>query len=96
MPFAGYRYYNNAVVISVGSDGDYWSSTPDLADNAYSLYFYSSSIYPQYDYYRAYGFAVRCFKNEPSLDIVLEATSTEANQTLKINKYFASPYTVDR
>ena len=30
-----------------------------------------------------------------SKDIVLEATSTAANQTLKINKYFKSAYTVD-
>jgi len=29
-------------------------------------------------------------------DIVLEATATEANQTLKINKYFTNAYTVDR
>ena len=31
-----------------------------------------------------------------SKDIVLEATSTASNQTLKINKYFANAYTVDR
>ena len=29
-------------------------------------------------------------------DIVIEATATDANQTLKINKYFANDYTVDR
>ena len=29
-------------------------------------------------------------------DIVLEATATSVNQTLKINKYFANAYTVDR
>ena len=33
---------------------------------------------------------------EINKDIILEATSTEANQTLKINKYFANAYTVDR
>ena len=33
---------------------------------------------------------------EINKDIVIEATSTEANQTLKINKYFANAYTVDR
>ena len=32
---------------------------------------------------------------EINKDIVLEATSTAANQTLKINKYFANAYTVD-
>ena len=35
-----------------------------------------------------------CVTND--LDIVLQATATEANQTLKINKYFANAYTVDR
>ena len=34
-------------------------------------------------------------KWEVSKDIILEATSTEANQTLKINKYFNNAYTVD-
>jgi hypothetical protein len=28
--------------------------------------------------------------------IILEATATAANQTLKINKYFSNSYTVDR
>ena len=32
---------------------------------------------------------------EINKDIVLQATSTEANQTLKINKYFKNAYTVD-
>jgi hypothetical protein len=30
-----------------------------------------------------------------NLDIVIEATVTEANQKLKINKYFSNAYTVD-
>ena len=35
-------------------------------------------------------------QSEPSKDIIIEATATESNQTLKINKYFANAYTVDR
>ena len=35
-------------------------------------------------------------QSEPSKDIVIEATATEANQTLTINKYFANAYTVSR
>ena len=31
-----------------------------------------------------------------SMDIVIEATATEENQTLRINKYFDNAYTVDR
>jgi hypothetical protein len=30
-----------------------------------------------------------------SKDIVIEAISTEENQTIKINKYFTNDYTVD-
>ena len=63
MPKAGRRDYNNANVYYVGSDGNYWSSTPYNASNAYSLLFDSSSIYPQYDIGRSLGFSVRCFKD---------------------------------
>ena len=35
-----------------------------------------------------------CVTNDK--DIVIQATATEDNQTLKINKYFANDYTVDR
>ena len=35
------------------------------------------------------------YANWRGKDIILQATSTAANQTLKINKYFANAYTVD-
>ena len=58
------------------------------------------NIAPNADTNRAIGMSIRCFKNEyieppVNMDIVLEATATEADQTLKINKYFANAYTVD-
>ena len=38
------------------------------------------------------------FANEEyyGTDIILQATATESDQTLTINKYFANDYTVDR
>ena len=65
MPYAGGRLYNIANVNYVGSYGYYWSSTPRNAGNAYSLLFGSSSIYPQTNDGRSYGFSVRCFRNSP-------------------------------
>ena len=63
MPKAGRRLYDNASVNNVGSIGYYWSSTPNGASSAYDLYFNSSSISPQHNSYRSYGFSVRCFKD---------------------------------
>ena len=65
IPMAGYRYYNGAIVINSGSNGYYWSSTPYDANRSYIFYFYSSGITPQFYDYRANGYSVRCFKNEP-------------------------------
>ncbi len=42
-----------------GSYGGYWSSTQGNATNSYILYF-SSSVNPSLNYYKPYGFAVRC------------------------------------
>lgn len=64
MPLAWYRDYYNAIVSSVGSYGYYRNSTPDNANNAYDLFFYSSGIFPQDSNPRAYGLSVRCFKND--------------------------------
>ena len=44
LPAAGYRGCGDGVY-SVGTRGDYWSSTPYDSDNAWSLYFYSSEVY---------------------------------------------------
>ncbi len=63
LPKAGGRDYGSAG--SVGDQGDYglyWSSTPNGTD-AYHLTFDSSRVSAYFDYYRAYGFSVRCFEN---------------------------------
>jgi hypothetical protein len=44
---------------SRGSGGYYWSASFNSARNARYLYFYSGGVYPQGNYYRFYGFAVR-------------------------------------
>lgn len=62
LPLAGYRHYYNASLNNQGSDGFYWSSSPN-GSNAYYLDFYSSGVYPALDYNRAYGYSVRCLKN---------------------------------
>ncbi len=104
LPLAGFRSYDDGAIYVQGYGVRYWSSSPCGGSNpesAWALYFSFDSINPSYSYYRAFGHSLRCFKNEyieppVNMDIVLEATSTEANQTLKINKYFANAYTVDR
>jgi uncharacterized protein (TIGR02145 family) len=60
-PMAGYRYLGNGSLGSVGTSGDYWSSTVS-GTLARSLNFGSSNANMN-DYLRAYGFSVRCLKN---------------------------------
>ena len=60
VPFSGvYRHYAG-VVVNVGSEGDFWSSTSGSSRLAYGLYFYSYLLYPQYATSKGYGLAVRC------------------------------------
>ena len=56
-PAAGYGLGSS--IFNVGSRGYYWSSSWYSADYAYYMYFYSSSVYPQSNYYRYDGFSVR-------------------------------------
>jgi len=56
-PAAGYGYGTS--INDVGSYGGYWSSSWLSADDAYGLYFSSSSVYPQLNYHRYLGFSVR-------------------------------------
>ena len=46
-----------------GSSGYYWSSSLDSATDGRHLYFGSGGVYPQYNYRRFYGFAVRAVQN---------------------------------
>jgi hypothetical protein len=60
-PCAGRRHDSTGAVGLVTSYGYYWSRTPyPYAGYAYSLYFGSSDVYPNYANYRYNGFTVRC------------------------------------
>ncbi|MCR5423314.1 MAG: hypothetical protein K6E93_00950 [Bacteroidales bacterium] len=57
LPAAGYRRCDGRV-LNVGSDGSYWSSTPNGSDDAWGLDFGSGEVYMG-GYYRCYGGSVR-------------------------------------
>ena len=67
-PAPGYLDRSNGNVKSVGVDGHYWSVSP-TGLSAFDLYFYGSSFNMTNSDDRAYGFAVRCTKDEGYVDI---------------------------
>lgn len=62
-PAAGYRFRSNGSFYVVGSNGYYWSATVTGRD-AYNLHFTSNYFRPSYISNRAYGFSVRCVRDE--------------------------------
>ncbi|MDD2565395.1 MAG: prepilin-type N-terminal cleavage/methylation domain-containing protein [Candidatus Gracilibacteria bacterium] len=64
MPFAGLLTRNIGGVFNRGSDGYYWSSSPDGINGLY-IQFNQNTIWQNYNDYRfrASGFSIRCFKN---------------------------------
>lgn len=63
MPAAGYRNYGSTTMGSVGTNGKYWSATPDGTTNAYSLNFYSANADAGING-RFNGFTVRCVSDK--------------------------------
>ena len=61
LPAAGHRNCHGGV-LSVGSGGRYWSSTPDGSDDAWYLTFGSGAVYVSSGN-RCYGRSVRLVKN---------------------------------
>ena len=66
LPAAGYSWFDKTdddeygtTLDNRGSSGLYWSSSCRSATDAYSLYFYSSEVYPQDNSDRRDGFTVR-------------------------------------
>ena len=58
---SGYYHYSSGAMLGQGSYGFYWSSTAySSANNAYYLYFTTSSFYPQNYSRKGHGFSVRC------------------------------------
>ena len=77
LPFAGSRNYLDASLGSQGSNGLYWSSSPNSASSNYArnLNLDSSNVGADYNSIRAYGGSVRCFKDSyvaPSISYTLE------------------------
>jgi len=59
LPAGGYRSHKSGTLNDVGLNGHYWSSTQDVSEYAYFLYFGSGNEYRGNDY-RGYGYPVRC------------------------------------
>ena len=56
---AGYRDRRNGGVNNVGRFGYYWTAAHYTTPASYNLIFYSGTVHPQGNYYRAHGFSVR-------------------------------------
>ena len=65
---AGFRAGDSGGLYHMGTIGCAWSSAPHSASSVAgsNLAFYSSPIYPEDSFYRAYGFPVRCVPDNKS------------------------------
>lgn len=65
IPFSGYRNHSGGSFGSQGSNGCYWSSSPNSSglQYAYYAYFNSGGGNIAYNNSRAIGFSARCLKN---------------------------------
>jgi uncharacterized protein (TIGR02145 family) len=61
LPVAGYRGWSSGSLLSVGSDGIYWSSTVDGTHSRFLLFYSSNASMGSHN--RAIGFSVRCLKD---------------------------------
>lgn len=59
-PAAGYRFSVDGGMSNVGIYGNYWSASPISENYGCNLYFFSGNVSPANNFYRAYGFSVRC------------------------------------
>jgi uncharacterized protein (TIGR02145 family) len=91
LPMAGFRY-TNGEVYDLGEVGYYWSSTVNGGVDSWNLYFYSGNGGASDDA-RAYGYSVRCIKDEgtpptpataaaPDAPIIGTATAGDAEATV--------------
>ena len=58
-PASGFRSRSDGSLYNVGNSGGYWSAVPYSTYFGCSLVFSWSSVFPQNNYYRSYGFAAR-------------------------------------
>jgi len=66
LPTSGFRNYTDGTLNYVASSGYVWSSTAN-GTFAYNLDFSSSNVTPARNNYRAFGFPVRCIKNQTDI-----------------------------
>ncbi len=64
-PASGYRQYATGDLTNVGTQGDFWSSSPGAAGNtnAGGMWFHDSNVNPEGGTERAYAFTVRCVQH---------------------------------
>ncbi|MDE5709470.1 MAG: fibrobacter succinogenes major paralogous domain-containing protein [Alistipes sp.] len=82
---SGYRGYTTGALTNVGTQGDYWSSSPGDATsaNADGMWFDSGSMVLMGGTNRSYGFTVRCVQHLRLLFILsqqLPAVSSEGGK----------------
>ena len=77
LPAAGFLYYYDGSAYNRGDDGHYWSSLPS-GDYAYRLNVDISLLDMIYHGRRAYGFSVRCVREDSSLDVPVEPSEPAA------------------
>jgi len=53
-------YIQNALMTYVGLEGPYWASTASSSDWSYYLIYAYTGTYPSTNYYRYYGYSIRC------------------------------------
>lgn len=58
--YSGYYFYLLGYVLSLGSNGRFWSSTAYSSTNAYILSFSNSLVDPHSTLYKGEGYSVRC------------------------------------
>jgi len=91
LPMAGYRSYSYGSLYYTGSNGLYWSSTVN-SSNAYRLYFNSSDAH-MYSSRRAYGFSIRCIKDQITDNDRPSATSVSINGNVYVDSTVTGTYT---
>ena len=67
LPYGGYVGRSTGAFNSRGLAGDFWTSGADSGVYARSLNFYGAGVWPEYDFYRTYGFSARCIKQRTEL-----------------------------
>ena len=67
IPFAGFRMWSTSKISSVGSYDDLRTSTPvsSSSTNSFAFQLNSSATNAHNNFYRTYGFSIRCFRNTP-------------------------------